>query len=199
MSQRKVKQNNNKKFISNIKIPDKNKASFPIDRASIETLRSREKEKIIFSFRFLDFSNPAFNLGGICEKWYPELFNMLSNVSKLNRHELIITHEKTYRCHDHDWDNLDYRFNFDDEFLNQVDCRQIRISKSKGGIHGFLIGNTFYVVWIDPHHNLYPDEKYGGRKFFDPPTTCCSYRDSELEKLKKENDELMSMLDEYTS
>ena len=198
MSQRKIKQSN-KKFISNIKIPDKNKSSFPIDSKSIEILRSREKEKIIFSFRFLDFSHPAFNLGGICEKWYPELFNMLSNVSNLNRHELIITHEKIYRCHNHNWDNLDYRFNFDDEFLNQVDCRQIRISKSKGGIHGFLIGNTFYVVWIDPHHNLYPDEKYGGRKFFDSPKTCCSYRDSELYKLKKENDELMSMLDEHTS
>lgn len=199
MTQKKFNQNNRRKLIANVKIPENEKTKFPIDYESIKTLRSREKEKIIFSFRFLDFSNPAFNLGGVCEKWYPELFNMLSNVSKLNRNELIITHEKIYRCHEHDWDNLDYSFNFDDEFLKQIDCRQIRISKSKGGIHGFLIGNTFYVVWIDPHHNLYPDERYGGRKFFKPSETCCSYRDSELEKLKKENEELMCILDEYTS
>jgi len=199
MNQRKIKQNKNKKFIANVKIPDKKKSKFPIDSLSMETLRSRQNEKIIFSFRFLDFSNPAFNLGGICEKWYPELFNMLSDVSKLNRNELIITHDKVYRCHRHDWDSLDYTFNFDDEFLKQIDCRQIRIAKSKGGIHGILIGNTFYIVWIDPHHNLYPDERYGGRKFFSPPETCCSHRDSELEKLKQKNEELMLMLDECTS
>lgn len=82
----------------------------------------------------------------------------------------------------HNWDKLDYKYNFDDAFLEQVECRQARISTSQGGIHGFIIGNRFYVVWLDPHHNLYPDERYGGLKIFTPPETCCSYRDVELEK-----------------
>lgn len=198
MSQKKVRTKPRSTFVQNISIPSK-KTHFPIESSLIETLRTREKEKIIFSFRFLDLNTPAFNLGGVCGKWYPECFNMLLNVSALNRNELIIKHEKTYRCHSHNWDELDYKFNFDDDFLEQIDCRQIRISKSKGGIHGFLIGNTFYVVWLDPHHNLYPDDRYGGVKIFDPPDTCCSYRDKELEKLNALNKELMQLLDDRTS
>lgn len=185
-----------KPTFAKVNIPNKNK-SFPIDQETMHTLRDRNKEKIIFSFRFLDLKTEPFNLGGVCEKWYPELFQMLSNVSNYTRSDLILANG-TFRCHTHDWDKLDYKFNFDDDFLDQVDCRQIRIGKSKGGIHGFLIGNTFYIVWLDRHHNLYPMDRHGGLKTFKPPETCCSYRDEELDKLKKENEELMEMLDSYT-
>lgn len=195
MPQKKSKNSIPNAFVS-ISIPNRTK-NFPIDQETMQNLRNRNKEKIIFSFRFLDLQTEPFNLGGVCEKWYPELFQMLSNVSTYTRHELTLT-SGTYRCHSHEWDKLDYKFNFDDDFLEQVDCRQIRIGKSKGGIHGFLIGNTFYIVWLDRHHNLYPMDRHGGLKIFKPPETCCSYRDEELIKLKKENEELMEMLDSYT-
>ncbi|MCP6040932.1 hypothetical protein NL354_18735 [Klebsiella pneumoniae] len=36
---------------------------------------------------------------------------------------------------------------------------QFAISRNEHGrIHGFFIGNVFYVVWLDPNHQLYPGE-----------------------------------------
>lgn len=63
---------------------------------------------------------------------------------------------------------------------------KIRISKSKGGIHGIFVDNVFYVIWFDPHHNLYPDKNHGGLRKVTPPSTCCKDRDKELKQLRIE-------------
>lgn len=164
----------------------------------IEQLRTRNNEKLVFSFKFLDLEHEAFNLGGTCINWVNDLFNTLKEVSNITRKELTIDLISHYRSHVHDWSKLDYHYGFGKNFYEQVECRQIRIAKSKGGIHGFLIGNVFYIVWLDPHHNLYPDENYGGRKFFKPPETCCGYRDEELKKLREENERLKIEIEKLT-
>ncbi|ELU7233491.1 hypothetical protein SCL96_003408 [Escherichia coli] len=34
---------------------------------------------------------------------------------------------------------------------------QFAVSRNEHGrVHGFFIGNVFHVVWLDPHHRLYP-------------------------------------------
>jgi hypothetical protein len=33
---------------------------------------------------------------------------------------------------------------------------ELRVKKNQGRIHGFIFSKTFYVVWIDPAHNLFP-------------------------------------------
>lgn len=70
------------------------------------------------------------------------------------------------------------------------DCYQIRISKSKGGIHGVFNGNIFYVIWLDPLHNMYPDDKYGGLRKIKPGSTCCKDRDKIIEQLRENIDKL---------
>lgn len=57
---------------------------------------------------------------------------------------------------------------------------------SKGGVHGAVSDNIFYIIWFDPHHNLYPDKNHGGLKRIIPPSTCCKDRDCEIEHLKNE-------------
>ena len=49
---------------------------------------------------------------------------------------------------------------------DQLDFYQFRISKSKGRIIGIKIDNTFYVVWLDPHHNFSDSEGYGRAKYY---------------------------------
>ena len=66
------------------------------------------------------------------------------------------------------------------------DCYQIRISASKGGIHGVFHENTFYVIWFDPLHNMYPDDRFGGLRKVKAPSTCCKDRDDELQRLREE-------------
>jgi hypothetical protein len=74
------------------------------------------------------------------------------------------------------------------------DMLQIRIEKNKGGIHGYLVENTFYVVWLDPLHNMYPNKRYGGLKKIKPPTNCCGWHEEELSRLQKENSDYQDLL-----
>lgn len=67
-----------------------------------------------------------------------------------------------------------------------------------------MIENVFYVVWLDPHHNFYPDERFGGEKYFVSPLTPYQELEVEYERLKahnasleKEREELYEMLEEY--
>lgn len=84
------------------------------------------------------------------------------------------------------------------------DCYQIRISKSKGGIHGVFNENIFYVIWLDPLHNMYPDDRYGGLRKVKPGSTCCKDRDQIIDqlqesvnKLKEENEMYRETFEQY--
>lgn len=65
----------------------------------------------------------------------------------------------------------------------QLDFKQLRINKSKGRIIGFNIDNVFYVMWLDPHHNLTNSEGYGAATYHYRPQ-------SEYELLVQRNAEL---------
>lgn len=180
-------------------IPNKSLKKLPIAKEEIEYLETLKDKDLVFSFRFLELNHEIFNLGGTCNRWSNDLFELLNNLSKITRNDFVNKLQRHYRSHIHNWDKLDYKYGLEDEFLEQVECRQARISTSKGGIHGFVLGNRFYVIWLDPHHNLYPDDRYGGVKNFSPPETCCGYRDSELESLKKIIEGYEELLEEQTS
>ena len=143
-------------------------------------------EKVTFSFSALE-KTKHFNLDATCPNWSSELFEMLRNVSNYSKTELISGRLRTYRVHNHETAHPP------DPLPDGValkDCYQIRISKSKGGIHGVFNENVFYVIWLDPLHNMYPDDRYGGLKVITPPKTCCMDRNEALEELKRENAQL---------
>ncbi|MBB6218642.1 hypothetical protein HNQ80_004816 [Anaerosolibacter carboniphilus] len=194
-----TKKEEGKKKLLCIPTPSVNKVkNFPIPQEEIEELKHLANKKLTFSFRFLELEHEAFNLGGTCVNWVNDLFLMMQELSGITRNQFVNELRDHYRSHTHDWSKVDYRYRLNEEFLEQVECRQARISSSKGGIHGFIVGNRFYVVWIDPHHNLYPDERYGGLKIFKAPETCCGHRDLELQILNRKNKELEELLEEYT-
>ena len=51
----------------------------------------------------------------------------------------------------------------------QYEWYQFRISKSKGRVIGIKIDNVFYIVYLDPFHNLINSEGYGKQKKQPPP------------------------------
>ena len=53
-----------------------------------------------------------------------------------------------------------------------------------------FIDNIFYVLWLDPQHNLYPDKNHGGLVKIQPPSTCCKEREIKI-------NELLIQLEEY--
>ena len=158
------------------------KAIKPTQQQVIKPVFISTEDKITFSFSALERTS-HFNLDMTCPNWSSELFEMLKNASNYSKTDLICGKLRTYRVHNHESASPP------DPLPDGValkDCYQIRISKSKGGIHGVFNENIFYVIWLDPLHNMYPDEKYGGLKTITPPTTCCMDRDQTLTELQEQ-------------
>ena len=145
-------------------------------------------DNVTFSFSALDRTE-YFNLDGTCQNWASELFEMLKTVSSCSKADLICNRFRTYRVHNHENAKPPNPL---PEGVALKDCYQIRLSKSKGAIHGVFNENVFYVIWLDPLHNMYPDEHYGGLRKVQPPSSCCKDRDKEIIELKEKIKQLES-------
>lgn len=151
------------------------------------------KDNVVFSFETLEW-NEYFNLDGTCNNWPFELLNMLKSVSCIQKTELITGKYSTYRVHRHT--NVKPPCPFPQNVdINQ--CYQIRISKTKGGIHGIFYENVFYVIWLDPLHNMYPDKEHGGLRRVKAPSTCCKDRDDEIARLIDEKKQIQKECKEW--
>lgn len=193
----KATKNKSKGLIPSVKVQKNIKSRLPIPQDEINSLKERRKEKLLFSFKFLDKLHKAFNLGNINTEWYITLLDNLKEVSNLTRNELVVNQRQHYHAHDHKWEELDYCYDFDEDFLLQVECLQFRLSSSDGRVHGFIVGNRFYIVWLDAHHNLYPDERFGGRKFYQKPLNCYEQKLIEVEQLKEEIKQKEKQIEEF--
>ena len=148
--------------------------------------KKKKSDNVLFSFESID-RNEYFNLDGTCQNWAADLFEAMQMVSGISMTDIYAGKysgkQSRFRIHQHEKANAPCKV---PKTVSLEDMWQIRISKSKGGIHGVFSENVFYVVWFDPHHNLYPDENHGGLKKVSPPSSCCKDRDEEINKLKAE-------------
>ena len=164
----------------------KPKASKNVNITPDNLLVSKKNKKIVFSFESID-KNEYFNLDGTCQNWAADLFDTLQKVSNIEVKDIYAGKysgkNSTLRIHPHENANAPCKL---PPNVSLQEMFQIRISTSKGGIHGILRENVFYVIWFDPHHNLYPDKNHGGLKRITPPSTCCKERDKEIIRLQEE-------------
>lgn len=73
---------------------------------------------------------------------------------------------------------------------------EVRLSKSYGRLHGFLWNKTFFIVWIDPAHNLYCGQSALQRhKEF---AKVKSFSPEEVNRLKGEVHDLTKEVSELT-
>lgn len=193
------KHDESKKKLLNITIPPAPpKHIYPIPNEELEKIKEFNLEKLIFSFRLFDRENEAFNLGEVCrvsDRWHLSFLDVLKEISNITRNELFSLRQH-YDAHQNDWNKLKVEHTFSTDFLQQVECMQFRISKSKGRVHGFIIGNIFYIVWLDPHHNMIPADKYGGIKFYERPEACHELLNKKIIELEFENKDLKANIDE---
>lgn len=149
-----------------------------------------ENQKVLFSFESLE-RNEYFNLDGTCVKWSSDLFDTMQKASKITMKEIhagkYSGKTSPFRIHRHEKAKPPCAL---PPNTSLEDLWQIRISLSKGGIHGLFIDNIFYVLWLDPQHNLYPDKNHGGLVKIQPPSTCCKEREIKI-------NELLIQLEEY--
>lgn len=121
------------------------------------------KANIVFSFRFFDEQTDDFALQQCADKdqYLDVLIGRLRDVGTMTLHEFESNKSKAIRSGKINWDNASHDCFHRVPRAYQVDAmnqaREFNLSVNEHGrVHGFLIGSTFYVVWLDPEHKLFP-------------------------------------------
>ena len=192
-----------KENVSRKKVINTTKTDRDRCRLQANTTNPLKENEIIFSFKFFTREHSLFNLSdrnkAVNGTWFLELLNCLSEVAKLTISEL--KQFSKFQMHPINWETT----NIDCPILDkEEDFWQFRINKSKGRIIGFLIDNLFYIVWLDYHHNLTSCEGYGGAESYKYALSDYELLEQQLNDtkeqvkiLRKENEELEEMLNEY--
>lgn len=122
--------------------------------------RSLPEDLIRFSFRHFDFTDkfcaPQAEAAG---NYFAALMDRLRSVSGMKVSEFRTDKSRALRAHKHDWSGTTEAAGYAHlhEQLRECEPWQFCISANEHGrIHGILIDSVFYVVWLDPHHRLYP-------------------------------------------
>ncbi len=86
------------------------------------------------------------------------LIDRLKALSALSTQELLVNRSSSLRFHPIKWeDTSENGFGLKDEEQLVDTPYQFSLSSNEHGrIHGFLINEVFYIVWLDPDHQLYP-------------------------------------------
>lgn len=155
--------------------------------------RACNANSLSFSFTSFDRTHKLFNLGGsdgdgtVGGPWFLDFLDCLKSVSNLTVPELKLN--RTHEFHRVDWTKTNTKAPDNNK---QLEYWQFRINKSKGRIIGIKIDNIFYIVYLDPHHNLVDSEGYGGIKHFNAPK-------SEYEDMQQKISDYEALLDEMTA
>lgn len=148
-----------------------------------------------FSFAAFDRSHKLFNLGDdskksgvVSGKWFIELLDCLKDLSKMTVNEIKTS---MHDLHPVDWDKANTSMPSES---HQCEYWQFRINKSKGRVIGVITGGVFYIVWLDPHHNLTNSDGYGTEKRYKPAFSLYETQEVAIAQLKKENERLAEEL-----
>ena len=119
-----------------------------------------KEERISFNFRRLNPKDTKFDWTCCEVNYFNTLIDRLRNLSNCTRKEMLHTfNQKSLRFHP---------LNFKDGSLSEKtfgvlsedvddDAWQFELTANKHGrVHGYFVENVFYVVWLDPKHELYP-------------------------------------------
>ena len=121
--------------------------------------REQENKEVIFSFKYLDLlGNNKFSIAGCGENYLEKLLLRLKDLSTIQVDEFLSSRSPSLRAHEIDWKNTTEPNGFTNlnAYLREKTAFQFEISANEyGRVHGFLINRVFYIVWLDPHHNLY--------------------------------------------
>ncbi len=169
----------------------------PVHRPKIP-LSLQKSPKWAFSFRYFR-QIEHFGLDRSDATWFVSLLERLSELCKSDKAELFQSAalKQAHRYHRIEWGHRNVpirRSDLDwldaDVLQNDEDfpIYQIQISKALGRIVGFWDPDStiFYVVLLDPAHNIQPSKKYNYRVSDNYPLSCeYSSLLIELERVKK--------------
>lgn len=150
-----------------------------------------------FSFASFDRTHKLFNLGDNSEKsgivsseWFIALLDCLKVVNRMTVAELK---SSMHDLHPVDWHKANTSMPEDG---SQCEYWQFRINKGRGRVIGVLIDGVFYVVWLDPHHNLSNSKGYRQEEWYKPALS--EYEKQEI-LIAKQREENLRLIEELTA
>ena len=123
---------------------------------------SRHNEEFSFSLKYLDDSNAKFDYQDKDCNYYCMLLHRLRDLCNEKVSTLMKDRQKKkfFRMHLINWSEKrvsENGFSELNEQLQSCEPWQFQLTSNEHGrVHGFFLGSTFYVVWLDPDHKLYP-------------------------------------------
>ena len=127
-------------------------------KSLIHTEVRADNETLRFSFKHLSLNNKKFSIQGKNHDYFGKVLERLKNISSLKASELFSNRSSSLRAHPINWSKTTEKHGFThlNSQLKQIPAYQFQISSNEHGrIHGFILGNVFFVIWFDPEHKLY--------------------------------------------
>lgn len=136
------------------------KQQLPDSSGRIHKAKELPDDLIRFSFRHLS-STEKFGHEKVTDAatYLPQFLGRLQSVSDMSLSSFRTNKDKALRAHRHDWASTSEPTGFSHltPQLQACEAWQFEISVNEHGrVHGILIDEVFYVVWLDPGHQLYP-------------------------------------------
>jgi hypothetical protein len=140
----------------------------PVPKAGssgIKLTKLKPPEGISFSFKYFNGSHEKFVCADRDSRYWMTLVNRLRDLSGYPALQLRQGNNKTLRCHPIDWNSRgvsEICFGIPgEEQLVDTPYQFSLTSNEHGRVHGFFIENIFFVVWLDPEHQLYAGNPAG--------------------------------------
>ncbi len=111
-----------------------------------------------FSFKYLQTQNEKFSIRDRDANYFTAFLERLRDLSTLTAQEVKMNRSQSLRCHPIKWRETTEPNGFgiaNEKELVTIPYQFSLSSNEHGRVHGFFIEDIFYIVWLDPNHNLY--------------------------------------------
>ena len=134
------------------------KASTPA-KGGLGIKRSKEDDAILrFSFRLFDGTDTEICPEEFDARYTRVLMERLRHLSSWKVSEFVGPCNKTVRNHSIDWQKTSRPNGFvhlPEQYMAYPAYQFSLTANEYGRVHGLIIDDTFYVIWLDCQHNLY--------------------------------------------
>lgn len=118
-----------------------------------------DPERVSFNFRRLCEKQQKFCYTNKETNYFVKLLERLRDVCQMTKNEMTGRNRGSLRCHEIDFKNIGVSEDTFGILGDDVDddAWQFQLSSNEHGrVHGYFVGSVFYIVWLDPNHELSP-------------------------------------------
>jgi len=115
-------------------------------------------ETLGFSFKYLQTQNEKFSICDRDPNYFTAFLERLRDLSTLTAQEIKMNRSQSLRCHPIKGRETTEPNGFgipNEKELVTIPYQFSLSTNEHGRVHGFFIEDIFYIVWLDPNHNLY--------------------------------------------